>query len=112
MLPYPSSVDVLRPRELQPYPNPLANTEKYEWLRAELFARGFVWLFVERCREESETSVNIGKIRRLLRRAEQVLGFVEGRRHGRGHHRHHHHYGHGRRRVGDAVLRQILRRTR
>lgn len=63
------------------------------------------------CRwEESEANVNIGKIRRLLRRAEQVLGFVEGKRHGRHHHRHH--YGHGRRRGGGRVLRQILRRIR
>ena len=67
-------------------------------------------MFVECCREESETNVNIGKIRRLLRRAEQVLGLVEGRRHG--HHRRHHHYGHSRRRVGDEVMRQILRRIR
>jgi hypothetical protein len=41
-----------------------------------------------------------------------VLGFVEGRGHGRHHHRRHHHYRHGRRRVGDDVLRQILRRIR
>lgn len=58
--------------------------------------------------------MNIGKIRRLLRRAERVLGFVEGTRHGRRHHHHHrrHHHGHARRRVGDEVLRQILRRIR
>ena len=111
MLPQPSSVDVLHPCALQPHPNPLANAAKYDGLRAELFARGFVSRFSRYCSEESEKNVNIGKIRRILRRAEQVLGFVEGRRHGRGH-RHHHHYGHGRRRVGDAVLRQILRRIR
>ncbi len=69
-------------------------------------------MFIRCRREESEANVNIGKIRRLLRRAEQVLGFVEGRRHGHHHRRHHHHYGHGRRRVGNEVLRQILRRIR
>ena len=69
-------------------------------------------MFIGCCREESETNVNIGKIRRLLRRAEQVLRLVEGRRHGHHHHRRHHHYGHGRRRVGDEVLRQLLRRIR
>ena len=56
--------------------------------------------------------MNVGKIRRLLRGAERVLGMVEGSRHG--HHRHHHHH-HGRRRRGGVkgeVLRQILRRIR
>ena len=112
MLPQPSSVDVLHPCALQPHPNPLANAAKYDGLRAELFARGFVSRFSKYCPEESEKNVNIGKIRRILRRAEQVLGFVEWRGHGRHHHRRHHHYRHGRRRVGDDVLRQILRRIR
>ena len=39
---HPSSVSVLHPRELQPHPNPLANVAKYDWLRVELFVRGFV----------------------------------------------------------------------
>jgi hypothetical protein len=55
--------------------------------------------------------VNIGKIRRFLRRAERMLGLVEGRRHGHHHHSHRHHR-RGRRGVGNAVLRQILRRVR
>jgi hypothetical protein len=53
--------------------------------------------------------MNIGKVRSLLRRAEQVLGLVEGKRHG--HHRHHHRRGR-KSRVGNEVLRQVLRRIR
>jgi len=56
--------------------------------------------------------MNVGRIRRYLRNAEQVLGLVEGKRHG--HSRHHGRGHHGRRRGGmsNEVLRQILRRIR
>jgi hypothetical protein len=55
--------------------------------------------------------MNIGKIRRLLHRAERLLGAVEGSRHGH-HRRRRHRHGRRRRGIGNEVLRQLLRRIR